>query len=294
MTTVVGFDQFAENVAAAIGAGMVKVERRIFPDGEVCPRLLGDVSGDIILVNRMSLPLDPNGYLAETLLLLRMLAPGAARIDVVMPYFVYGRQDRVFREGEPFSAKSVLELLQLAGAARVFVVSSHAEREHERLSFSPVPAYNVNGFTAIGRHLKAMNLEKPLVIGPDRGAQGFVETVASIVGCETALFEKKRNLETGEIVMHHSLNLRGRDVVIVDDIVGSGGTMLKAIELCAGARHVYAAVVHLVSDMRVRELQSRTAQFLVCNTIAHPQYASLAKVGVEQLVAETIQNAGGR
>ena len=105
---VVGNDSFGEKLAKSLNADFVKFEQITFPDGEICPRILGDVSEDVILVNRAKLPLEPNKYFVETLLLLKTLREVAENIDVVMPYFVYARQDKPFREGEPFSAKFVL------------------------------------------------------------------------------------------------------------------------------------------------------------------------------------------
>ena len=126
---VVGNDDFAKKLATALGSKFVPFEQRVFPDGEVCPRILGDVEKNAIVANRMSLPLEPNKYFIETLLLIKNLQElGVENIDVVMPYFVYARQDKIFRDGEPFSYKFVLETLHRAGVNRFFTVSSHAER----------------------------------------------------------------------------------------------------------------------------------------------------------------------
>lgn len=291
MTAVLGFDSFGEHIAQHLGALYIKIERRVFPDSEVCPRIThmpDDVQ--VIVANRLALPLNPNSYLVETLLTVKNLAAkGIAHIDVVMPYFVYGRQDKVFREGEPFSARYVLEMLRDAGAERVFTVSSHANRNQDIVGIADIPVYNINGFVAIGNYLKAKQFREPLVIGPDKGAEGFVKTVAGAIGCGSALFEKERDLVTGDVIMKGGVAMKGRDVILVDDIIGSGGTMLKAIDLCRDAHSVYCAVVHLVSDKRVGELQAKTKEFAVTNTIDSPNYPALAKVSVEALIAEKIR-----
>ncbi len=293
LATVLGFDGFAENIAMHLNAGFARIERRIFPDTEVCPRI-PDVpeAGHVVFVNRMSLPLNPNSHLVETLIVLKNLSSsGIEDIDVVMPYFVYGRQDKIFREGEPFSARYVLELLRDAGASRFFTVSSHAERDKAVLGVADIPAFNINGFVAIGQYLKGLALDNPMIVGPDKGAEGFVETVASALGCDSALFEKHRDLVTGDVIMRAGVNVKGRDVILVDDIIGSGGTMLKAIDLCKEARRIYCAVVHMVSDRRVREMQEKTKQFIICNTIDSPKYHALQKVSVEELIAGKIKEA---
>lgn len=287
--TVVGNDAFGEALARHLGVQFVQLERRIFPDGEVCPRITSTVSGHVVLAHRMSLPADPNAYLMETLLAVKTLKSlGATAIDVVMPYFVYGRQDKAFRSGEPLSAKYVLELLSDAGTSRLFTVSSHADREQERVSIARVPVYNIDGFVALANELKGISLDCPLIIGPDDGAASFVRTVSSVLGCESALFEKQRSAETGDIIMRGDVAVDGRNVVLVDDIVGSGGTMLKAIGLCSEAARVWCAVVHLVSDKGLHAIRKQTTGFFTCNTISSP----VATVGVERLVAERIKKEG--
>lgn len=284
--TVVGNDNFAKELATALGAEFVQFEQRTFPDDEVCPRILGDVNKDVILVNHMKLPLEPNKYFMETLLLIKTLRELTENIDVVMPYFVYARQDKSFREGEPFSARYVLETLHKAGASRFFTVSSHTEREKERLT-SDMPAYNVNGFVAIGNYLKEKDFPSPIIIGPDNGAEHFAITVADIVDCDYALLEKHRDLDTGEIEMKCNVNVRGKEVIIVDDIISSGGTMVNAIKSLkdAGAKGISVYVVHLVSEKGIEKISPHVREFLATDTISTP----VSRISVIEQFAENLK-----
>ena len=285
---VVGNDDFGRELASALGSEFMQFERRIFPDGEVCPRIRGIVEKDAVVVNRMGLPLEPNGYFIETLLLLKNLQElGAENIDIVMPYFVYARQDKIFRDGEPFSYKFVLETLHKAGANRFFTVSSHAERDKERLTMSRMPAFNVNGFVAVGNYLKRKDFAAPTVIGPDKGAEHFAQTVARALECDYTLLEKRRDLDTGEVEMECNVNLNNREAIIVDDIVSSGSTMLPAIELCKqnGAKDVFVYVVHLVSGKGIEKISPHVKEFLASDTIATP----VSKISVVEQLAEKIR-----
>ncbi len=281
---VIGNDGFGEELAEKLGAMFSRMEQRVFPDGEICPRITNEIHDNhAIIALRMSLPLDPNRYLIENLLTIKNLKSlGVKKIEVVMPYFVYARQDKAFRKGEPFSAKYVLELLKEAGASRFFTVTSHADRNKERISLSD-SAYNIDGFVVIGNYLKKNGLKKPLIIAPDDGAEKFAETVAIHVGCEYTVFEKHRDLDTGEVEMKSSADMKGKEVIIVDDIISSGSTMLKAIDICkkSGAKSVMAAVVHVVSEKGIKNIP---------NLVATDTISSVAsKISVVGMVADRIK-----
>ncbi len=272
MTIVVGNNDFGKNLASRLNAQFVLFEQRTFPDGEVCPRILGRVDDDVILVNRMKLPLEPNRYFVETVLLVKKLKDlGAKNVDVVMPYFVYGRQDKVFRSGEPLSARFVLEVLHNAGADRFFTVSSHTQREQDRLSLSK-SAYNINGFVSIGNYLRGKSFSNPVIVGPDSGAEFFAKTVASILGCDYVLLDKRRDLDTGTVEMHSTTDFSGKEAIIVDDIISSGSTIVPAVDICKkqGAKSVYCYVVHLVSDKGIGRISPHVSEFLVSDTIDTP------------------------
>lgn len=286
---IVAGHNFAEKLAHLLNARFVDIEKRTFPDGEVCPRLLTDsVDKYAVLAERMAAAEYHNRHLIEVLFSVRNLrSMGAEKIDVVMPYFVYSRQDKAFRPGEPSSAKFVLEMLADAGATRFFTVSSHAERHSDRISFSPIPAYNINGFVAIAEYLKGMQFLNPIIIGPDEGAASFVETVAGSLKYEMGIFHKKRDPETGEVSMNTDIDVKGRDVIIIDDIVSSGSTMVNAINICkkSGARKIYCAVVHIISEKCVDMISSMVDKFVACNTI----HSSVSVIPIEKMVADKIK-----
>ena len=285
---VIGSDMFSEKLAERLEARHIRLERRLFPDGEACPRLLGSPGSEVILAERMTLPIYPNRYLAEVLLTLRNLkAMKIGDITMVMPYFVYSRQDKSFRPGEPFSARHVLELLQDSGVSRFFTVSSHMERFKEQLT-APMPAHNIDGYSILGEHLKGMGLRNPIVMGPDMTVSMAAQRVASLLGAESISLEKRRDLHTGSLLVKElKHDFSGRDVVIVDDIISSGGTMLKAVmsaERCGCGRVVIAAV-HAVQQKGLDLLKKHAWRIVATDTVETP----VSGVSVIERLAQAIR-----
>lgn len=286
---VVCNDNFGENLAKKMGVRSIRFEKRIFPDGEVCPRLLSTPSADeAIIVNRMTLPMDPNGYFLETLLLAKnLVGHGIKNVDVAMPYFVYGRQDKIFRPGEPSSAKFILDLLEKTGVRKFYTVTSHAQRHKEMLDLSDMPAYNINGLIPVAEYLKKKKFKNPIFIGPDQGSEYFAKTVAGILGYKHDLFYKTRNRDTGKITMTSDLDLKGKEVILVDDIVSSGSTLVNAIKIAKknGAKEVYVYVVHLVSDKGIKNIKPHVKEFLCTDTIS----TRISKISVVDTLAEKLK-----
>lgn len=286
---VVGADAFSRNLADALGTDFVPFERKTFPDGEACPRIHGFSDEHVILANRMHNPVDPNSHLIETLLLLKTLKTQAKQVDLVMPYLVYSRQDKAFRSGEPLSSQYMLELLHSAGASSLFTVSSHAERDKEMLT-APMSAFNINGFAAVAEYLEKMSLQNPTVVGADAKAAEAARFVAEKIGAEHIALTKYRDVNTGMLSFESSLHFDGGDVIIVDDMVAGGGTMIKAIDLCrqGGCGNIVAACVHpVLAGNALENISSRVARFIATDTIDSPA----SQASVVPLIAEKMQEA---
>ena len=280
---VCGSDAFAETIATFLNCEFVSIEKTVFPDFEVRPRFLKTaLSGRVLLAERMKVPVDPNAYIIELLLEIRTLKDiGVETVDVVMPYFVYSRQDKAFREGEPFSAKYVIETLRHAGAERIYVVESHT-----RNNFGVVR--NVDGFVAIGKYFLSAGAKGALVVAPDEKAARGAQTVAAEISGDVAVMRKTRDRNTGEISTDSGgLDARGREVIIVDDIVSSGKTMLNALRLAreAGARRIQCAVVHPITQRGIFNVSKEADGFFACNTVD----SALSVIPTESLIAEAIR-----
>ncbi len=225
-------------LADLIGSPPVRTEIRQFPDGEVYLRLDEAVAGEDVAVVQTTYP---NDRLIELFLLQEAARAGGARsVVAVVPYFAYSRQDVAFRPGEVVSARAIAELVSLK-ADRVITVDPH--KEHV-LGFFRVPAAGVTAVPALAERLRVEGVD--IVLAPDKGALDRARLAAKHLGVDHDYLEKTRVSGTEVRVAPKSLDVRGKRVAIVDDIISTGGTIATAAgELRAqGASRVVAACTH--------------------------------------------------
>jgi len=210
-----------------------------FPDGERYVRVLGPVSGEHVVLVQTTHP-DP--MIVELFLLTDAIRDaGARRLTAVVPYFGYGRQDKRFLDGEAVSAKTIAkhiavdcdELLTMAIPANPEILKTFPLRTHE-----------VSGMPAIGRYLKTAKVD--VLLAPDQGALRLAKEASSVAGVPFDFLVKKRIDSYTVKIEAKALDVRGKSVGIVDDVISTGGTIATAAkELKAqGARRVIAACVH--------------------------------------------------
>ncbi|MBI4394052.1 MAG: ribose-phosphate diphosphokinase [Euryarchaeota archaeon] len=228
----------ASRLAAETGASLGELERRRFPDTEAYVRLKSDVAGERVVIVATT---HPDQALVELLLLgdaVRRQRPES--ITTIVPYYAYGRQDRVFLAGETVSAEVVARLIQ--GFTDEFVtVDPH--KEHI-LSFFKCKAGSVTAVPTIAEHVKAKHVD--LVLAPDKGALERAQSCAAIMGVDADHLDKVR-LDAHTVELRpKNLSVRDKNVLILDDIISTGGTVMKAAaELKKqGAQKVMAACTH--------------------------------------------------
>jgi ribose-phosphate pyrophosphokinase len=273
----------AGEVARELGCEMGSVVIKTFPDGEKYVKLESPVEGEeVVVVQSTSRPQDEN--LMELFLMLDALKDQWADVTAVVPYYGYGRQDRAFATGEAVAAKTVAKHFEV-GARKFVTINPH--KEHI-LDYFDIPAVAVDASSLIGEHFKERELNRPVVVAPDAGSKDMAQKIADSLGCECASCEKKR-LGPGKVITSaDNITLKGNDVLIVDDIIDSGGTIVESAKALRsrGAGNIYVACVHPVFTGNASERISRIADELVATNTIQTEYS---KISVAGLIADAVK-----
>jgi ribose-phosphate pyrophosphokinase len=225
----------ATRVAKALKTTVVDVKYSRFPDAEHY-LLAGEIDDEMVIVGSVV----DSDSLVQLMLLVDACEHAMNRL--ILPYMAYARQDKRFRPGEPVSSRVIARALS-QGVSEVITVNIH---EKEVLKSFSVPAFNISLAKDIGSYIKTLKLNNPLILAPDEGAMVFAEQVASVGGWEYDHLEKTRLSGVEVRMAPRQLSAQSRSVVIVDDIISTGGTIATAAGMLyqQGAKDVFTACVH--------------------------------------------------
>lgn len=231
-------NNLSQELARSLNAPIASVESKRFPDKECYVRILDDLTGEHAILVQTTYP-DEN--IIELLLLQEAIREfEIEKLTTVIPYYGYARQDKKFNPGEPISAKCLAKHFQMASDAFI-TVDIH---EEEIMNWFDIPAKNISGMPQIGSYFKS--LSPHIIIAPDKGALNLAKSVAEIIGGSWDYLEKTRIDGENVEMKTKSLDVSGKDVVIVDDIIATGGTIIEATKhlKSQGATKVHAACTH--------------------------------------------------
>ena len=270
--TVIGgkaSEDLAKKIANKIKGKYIKSELRIFPDGE-SKITVSDIpkNGKIIVVQSTYPPVDSN--LIQALSLVAKARKYSSEIYAVIPYLGYARQDKEFLPGEVVTMIVVANMFKAAGASRVVAVDIHSKMA---INHFKMPAINVTAIPQLVSYFKKMNLRNPLVVSPDLGGIERTRQFAKLFGTEFIALKKQRDRKTGkvEIKSKNQKLVAGRDLILVDDMISTGGSIVKAAEFLKKqkCRNIYATCTHalLIGDAEKRIKKAGVLKIISTNTI---------------------------
>lgn len=269
----------ATRTAALLGCDIDLTEYKDFPDGEVYSRVTGEVAGsDIVIIQSTPTARD---YIY--LLQLIDACDEAKSLKVVIPYFGYARQDKRFNPGEPISSRAIARTIN---ADQVYTINIH---DRSVLEHFPGKAEDLNAAQEMGSYIESMKLHNPLVLAPDDGALNLVKAAATLKGLPYDYLEKTRLSGTEVKIAPKNLDVKGRDVVLLDDIVSTGGTIAEAIKLLKvlGARDVHVGCVHpvLVGNAVVKLFRAGVKSVISTDTLEK----ATSQVSVAPVIAAVLK-----
>ena len=285
----------AADIAQHLGTTLGSANVGRFSDGEVTVEITQNVRArDVFIVQSTCAPTNEN--LMELIIMVDALKrASAAKISAVIPYFGYARQDRRPRSSRvPISAKVVANMLQAVGVDRVLTMDLHADQIQ---GFFDIPVDNIYASPVLLGDLRQKNYPDLLVVSPDVGGVVRARALAKQLNCDMAIIDKRRPKANVSEVMHVIGDIDGRNCVIMDDMIDTAGTLVKAAEVLKerGAKSVYAYCTHpIFSGPAIDRIAKGNAldEVVVTNTIPLSQAAQacgkIRQLSVAPLMAETI------
>ena len=285
----------AGEVCVSLGCELGACSVRTFSDGEIYLQIKENVRGaDCFVIQSTCTPVDRN--IMELLLMIDALKRASAdRITAVLPYYGYARQDRKDKPRVPISAKLVASLLERAGANRILSLDLHAAQIQ---GFFDVPVDHLFATPVMIEHFRSGESEDLTVVSPDAGGVERARAFAKRLNAPLAIIDKRREEPNVADVMHIVGDVVDRRCLIVDDLIDTGGTLVKSVEalLTAGAKAVSACATHAVLSGRAVERieQSRISEVVLTNSIplgeAAARSGKIRVLSVAPLLAMAIQS----
>ena len=280
----------ADKIAQSYGKPLGEVTLQKFSDGEMCPYFTESVRGDDVFLIQSTFP--PADNFLELLLMIDGAKRASAKyVTVVVPYFGYARQDRKDKPRVAIAAKLMANLLTAAGADRIMTCDLHADQIQ---GFFDIPLDHLDGSSIFIPYLKSLDLENIIFASPDVGGVKRTRSFAKYFNAEMVVCDKYRERANEVASMRLIGEVEGKDVILVDDLIDTGGTMCKAAALLMekGAKSVRAVVTHPVLSGKAYENieNSVLEELVVADTLPLRVKSSKIKVlTVADLFAKAIR-----
>jgi ribose-phosphate pyrophosphokinase len=282
----------AERIAASIGLPLGKCTVSAFPDGETFVKIEENVRGEDVFVTQSTSP-PTNHHLMEMFIMMDALRrSSASRITAVLPFYGYARQDRKDQPRVPITAKLVANLLVAAGANRVLTMDLHAQQIQ---GFFDIPVDHLYAAPVMYEYLKSKTLPDLVVVSPDVGGLKMAHAYSQVLEAGLAIVAKRRKSATEIESMTVIGEIRGKTVLMVDDLTETAGTLTAASALLKkkGARKIYACVSHaILNDLGIKRLRnSDIDELITTDTVLRPAIdgVNVTTLSVAGLLGEAIK-----
>jgi len=283
-------EHLAIRIAKTLNAELGEIEVKHFPDNEIYIRIKSDVeSKDIIYIN--SLQRGPNDLIVETIYTLETIKElGARRIIAVIPYMAYARQDDRFNPGEAISIKILAKMFKSIGLDKLYTIDMHLHRITNPKEIFGEGFENLTAIGEIAKYIKQNHsIENSIVIGPDEESKQWAQIMAKeLGGLEYDILVKRRITAEKVVIEPKEVDVSGRNVIIIDDIISTGGTIEEAVKVLRklNARKLIVACVHpiLVGRALPRLLRLNLTDLIGTDTILSP----ISKVSVAPVIVKAI------
>ncbi|SHH52644.1 ribose-phosphate diphosphokinase [Tepidibacter thalassicus] len=276
--------ELAEKIAKDLGVSLAKAKVCTFSDGEISVNIGETVRGtDVFVIQSTNSPVNNN--LMELLIMIDALRRASAgRITAVIPYYGYARQDRKAKARDPITAKLVANLITAAGADRVLTMDLHAAQIQ---GYFDIPVDHLLGVPILADYFKKKNIEDLVVVSPDLGSVTRARNFANQLDAPIAIIDKRRPKANVSEVMNIIGDIKGKNVILVDDMIDTAGTITNAAYALKkfGAKEVYACCTHpVLSGPAIERIENSVIkELIVLDTIALPEEKKIDKIKIQSV-----------
>lgn len=282
----------ARDIAASIGIELGKCSVSAFPDGETFVKIEENVRGEDVFVLQSSSP-PTNHHLMEMFIMIDALRRASAtRITAVLPFYGYARQDRKDQPRVPITAKLVANLIVASGANRVLAMDLHAQQIQ---GFFDIPVDHLYAAPVMFEYLKSKKLNDLVVVSPDVGGLKMAHAYSQFLDTSLAIVAKRRKSATEVESVAVIGEIRGKNILMVDDLTETAGTLTNAAALLRkrGAKKIFACVSHaILSDLGIERLRkSKIDELITTDTVLRPAIdgVKITTLSVAGLLGEAIK-----